>query len=112
MKSTKEMNHVIANYMELKNGIYPSRSGKGYWETSIGSIDKTDADLLPYHTSWDWLIPVMAKVYKQSKSLDDGKKWRLGLIILSFDNHVIENNIEFAHRCVYDAIELINVEKD
>lgn len=63
--NTTENNKLIASFMELKRGIYPSRLGKGYYEnTPIGDVEVAEANLLPYHTSWDWLMPVVEKIGK------------------------------------------------
>ncbi len=60
--NTIENNKLIAEFMGLKVGIYPSIDGKGYWETPIGDVSRAEADRLPCHQSWDWLMPVVEKI--------------------------------------------------
>ena len=60
MNSIEENNRLIAEFMKLPRGIYPSQSGKGYWTTSIGDIE--DASKLLYHESWEWLMVVVDKI--------------------------------------------------
>lgn len=62
MKSKVENNKLIAIFMELKIGIYPSIDGKRYWETPIGDVSMDSANLLLYNSSWDWLMPVIEKI--------------------------------------------------
>jgi hypothetical protein len=53
--NTLEGNKLIAEFME-----YPS-NGFGKYVCPIKDIP-VEADELPYHTSWDWLMPVVEKV--------------------------------------------------
>lgn len=55
-------NKLIAEFMKLPVGIYPSSDGKGYWETPIGDISRNTQELLLYNSSWDWLMPVLSKI--------------------------------------------------
>ena len=56
--------------MDLKVGIYPSIDGAGYWETTIGDISRSDSNLLLYHKSWDWLMPVVEKIESLSYNFE------------------------------------------
>jgi rubrerythrin len=51
---------------------------------------------LPYHTSWDWLMPVAEKIYKE-RGLDDE-------IILMIRDSVAELNIESMYKVIVKFI--------
>lgn len=53
--NTTENNKLIAEFME-----YPS-NGFGKYICPVKDIP-VEADELPYHTSWDWLMPVVEKI--------------------------------------------------
>jgi len=54
-----ESNKLIAEFMELET------SDRRYFEhlTKDGKRQLTHYILLNYHTSWDWLIPVVIKCF-------------------------------------------------
>lgn len=60
---TKHKNAIIANFDDnAKNGKYPSRDGKGYWVIRGIEVEKTEPQLLKYHSSWNWLMCVVEKI--------------------------------------------------
>ena len=62
-----EANTLIAGFdIHIIQGIYPSGSGKGYWIYNGKDYDKTSPELLQYHTSFDWLMPVIDRIEKMS----------------------------------------------
>lgn len=81
-----EGNKLIANFMNLARDDTDKDFGPGYivndYKISDRFIVKTDVDYcspeeLPYHLSWDWLIPVISKISKLP-SLGDIKFPRTG----------------------------------
>ena len=61
MKSNK----LIAEFMDwgLKNDfLFPPG------DKSMHTIDGWNAEDIPYHKSWDWLIPVIDKCYQEHMS--------------------------------------------
>ena len=54
-------------------------------------------DEMKYHTSWDWLMPVAEKIYKQ-RGLDDE-------IILMIRDSVAELNIESMYKVIVEYIK-------
>lgn len=79
-------------------------------EIEEGVINSVEVmiELVDYHTSWNKLIPVMSKIYRKGVNLNNLKAFRLAKIIESFNQWVIEDNIEFAQKAVFDAIQLLN----
>jgi len=55
---------------------------------------------LQYHTSWDWLMPVAEKIYKE-RGLDDE-------IILMIRDSVAELNIESMYKTIVEFIKQYN----
>ena len=59
MKTTEQNNRMIAEFMGLVESSIPNK----YWtkKTEDGFGDGKLIDL-EYHTSWDWLMPVVYKI--------------------------------------------------
>ena len=55
---------------------------------------------LQYHTSWDWLMPVAEKIYKE-RGLDDE-------IVLMIRDSVAELNIESMYKTIVEFIKEYN----
>jgi len=55
---------------------------------------------LQYHTSWDWLMPVAEKIYKE-RGLDDE-------IILMIRDSAAELNIESMYKTIVEFIKQYN----
>ena len=55
---------------------------------------------LQYHTSWDWLMPVAEKIYKE-RGLDDE-------IVLMIRDSVAELNIESMYKTIVEFIKQYN----
>lgn len=93
---TKENNRLIAEFME-----YPG-DGKGlYFFHLKGNDVLVSADNLKYHTSWDWLIPVVEKIELLGYSVEKNfqrvdKDWQC---LITKGNDILFQ--EFA----YDSIE-------
>ena len=73
-------NKLIAGFMELREWLNESE--------------------LKYHTSWDWLMPVVQKCY------DSGAE---GQCIGDITMHLTEGNLEGTYRAVVDYIEGLSV---
>ena len=73
-------NKLIAEFMELREWLNESE--------------------LKYHTSWDWLMPVVQKCY------DSGAE---GQCIGDITMHLTEGNLEGTYRAVVDYIEGLSV---
>ena len=85
-----ESNKLIAEFM----GDITSMNAKVSFSKNCGVND------LQYHTSWDWLMPVAEKIYKE-RGLDDE-------IILMIRGSVAELNIESMYKTIVEFIKQHN----
>ena len=76
MKSEKTDNELIAEFMNLPANY---EDGSGFVHTNFKGNEEWgfNNDELEYSTSWDWLMPVVEKIYKVQPSafrisLEDG----------------------------------------
>ena len=87
-------NKKIAEFMELRfenNQYYKPIYNSGEW------LNESE---LKYHTSWDWLMPVVQRCY------DSGAE---GQCIGDITMHLTEGNLEGTYRAVVDYIEGLSV---
>jgi len=57
--NTQENNKLIAEFMDLLESSLPNK----YWtEQSKEGFGQGELVELQYHTSWDWLMPVVEKI--------------------------------------------------
>ena len=85
MKTTEEKNHLIAEFMgefnvhEVDGRYTCNNCGHEYSSMmSEEDIPMIHADCMPdivtlaqYHTSWDWLMPVVAKITRDEELIDN-----------------------------------------
>ena len=69
-------------------------------ENEDGSVGMIHAEEFEYHTSWDWLMPVVQKCY------DSGAE---GQCIGDITMHLTEGNLEGTYKSVVDYIEGLSV---
>lgn len=70
MKTTEEKNRMIAEFMgyEFDGNVYKTPHTKWKWMSSpisqegFDSTNELTINELDFHTSWDWLMPVVEKV--------------------------------------------------
>lgn len=107
--STKEMNEVIALFMGGVKQIIPQGGLHGYKEGSIlwmhlFSDNADPVTYLDYHTSWDWLMPVVKKI-KNIRGLHP----IAGMKAMSELNHgLVWIDIDRIHKGVYQFIQWHN----
>lgn len=97
----KEKNKLIAEFMGIES--YQFRN----YNMFIFDEDnhRTEIDL-HYHTSWDWLMPVVSEI----KTIGNiGDRFYEGLDRL--DTSIMEVDIELAYKNVVDIIEWYNENK-
>ena len=67
--NTQEKNKLIAEFMGLsiKEGVsyYTDENDMFPMNVEVKGVH------LPYHTSWDWLMPVVAKISRDAKYWED-----------------------------------------
>jgi len=106
---TLETNKLIAEFMGMEHCYRPY--GNGFMEVKeCGSV--IELDDLEYHTSWDWLMPVVEKVNKVS-GYDDYNTHRLHIQRV-FADCVFENAVskKEVHKAVVEFIKWYNENKN
>lgn len=88
----EEKNKLIAQFM----GVYTAENGYDY--SAIGNKG------VRYHTSWDWLMPVIEKC-KESQIFGSQR------LITNIYNRLLELDILATHANVVDFIEFYNQNK-
>ena len=87
-----ENNKLIAEFMGIK-----STNGLVFQDANTKEFHA-----IKYHTSWDWLMPVVQKI-EDYLSDNVGK-------VGYFDDGLISNDIEVRHKAVVDFIKQYNNE--
>lgn len=89
--TTEENNTLIANFME-----YPG-DGTGLYFTPHDSSEKlVSPGELPYHTSWDWIMPVVQKCLDSTPGTNYSKSERFQSYLGVMDFRSIE--------AIYEAV--------
>ena len=67
--NTTENNKLIAEFMGWKLQDNPTERWYGSYKEQNGILHKnTNKEPLLFHTSWDWLMPVVDKIERQHKA--------------------------------------------
>lgn len=104
--NTMKTNKLIAEFMELP--LVPCNIGtedgvvtEGYQHPKVNSPCTIDG--LQYKYSWDWLMPVVEKVFVLS---EDEEAWRMDI-----ESGLTTLNIDETYRAVVEFIEYYNKNK-
>ena len=65
--SNQENNKMIAEFMEVHEIMH---DGYSEYDFDDNTLDVVHEDELQYHTSWDWLMPVVKKCWRIINELD------------------------------------------
>jgi len=57
-----EGNQLIAEFHGWRHIPTPKGKGKGYWDFPDWKKANWDAGSFQYHSSWDWLMPMLEKI--------------------------------------------------
>ena len=94
--NTTENNKLIAEFMGLEIIYRPYSNGF----VELSETELCDVDDLKYHTSWDWLMPVVEKAFCVACNKDmEG--------IMGADNHrqnIIDEHLMFNKIGTYEAV--------
>lgn len=106
-----DQNKLIAEFMgqkpiSINTYIYDSELGRSYWHI----------DMMQYSKDWQWLLPVVQKIWKILKSLKTSTTiYKKYLHEESFDKTlsdcVMSNNILYTYENVIHFITTYNAEK-
>lgn len=91
-----ESNRLIAEFMELPTQVFKS-GNVNYYFREFNSGSWYEEHELSYNESWDWLMPVIEKIYKE-RGLDDE-------IVLMIRDSVAELNIESTYKFIVEFIK-------
>ena len=98
----KENNKIIANFMGYtlnENNEYPIEyiTVQGHWDTcSIQDLN--------YHKSWDWLMPVVEKIFKDFYKLNPCPIY----LKINIEKALNEVNIEAVYNACVEFIKWYN----
>ena len=104
METIEEKNGMIANFMGVKfkddneyiNELKEMRSNGIFFEQGYMASE------LKYHTSWDWLMPVVDAIY--NTDIDEQATNEIGDIT----HALLDVNINAVHEAVVNFIEFYN----
>lgn len=111
MKTTEENNKMIAEFMGaiLKNSsVFHSLNNKNELWLPIHGICRYDTTqvgngkILGYHTSWDWLIPVIDKI-QSTKQYCEYKNYNSSMV----SDGGIDINTKFIEITYYSVVKFI-----
>ena len=92
-------NKLIADFMGMKFG----EDGTMCYDDAENIHPPTPTDMLAFHTSWDWLMPVAHKCYELGAE---------GECIGDITMHLTEGDISGTYKAVVEFIEAKSVEAD
>lgn len=106
----EQMNEAIALFMGLENDRQEWRLPhrpvvflrEGYW---------IPVRKLQYHSSWDWLMPVVIKIKELIRDADYDKRVQMSQRLKPIQNETINVNIGATHYCVYQFIQWYQTNK-
>jgi len=103
--NTSETNKLIVDFMEepmLGEGVYTILNSQ------TGETEFLETSELRYDKSWDWLMPVIQKVYDEVGPKIDGMNGMNENLIGDISTAILDGNIEEAYTAVVFSIELYN----
>ena len=113
--NTLENNNLLAEFMGYKFRENMPKQPNGYQKDSevgtgkyltIGETIEIARAKLTYHTDWNHLMPVIAKV----NSIVKGKPVTqdMPMVGRELQTAMLENDVLTAHRCISDMIKYLN----
>ena len=102
MKTIKENNRLIAEFMGFKLQSNTDERWFGQWFTISNGTWANRIEILHFHTSWDWLMPVVDAIY--NTDIDEQATNEIGDIT----HALLDVNINAVHEAVVNFIEFYN----
>ena len=92
MKTIEEKNRMIAEFMGFKLQDDPNERWFGQYFTVPNKVWANRIELLHFHASWDWLMPVVEKI----ESVNEGVPQQLlNASLFSYIEEVYSSVVEF-----------------
>jgi len=108
---SKENNKLIAEFMGMKLGDDKTM----YYDDAENLHPPTPVDELKFHTSWDWLMPVVEKIECTTTDNNDNSDSFFNVMIEVFECNINGGDIcicksgNTKHKAIYKAVvEFIN----
>lgn len=108
----EQMNEAIARFMGGTRVLHPEQ--KFFNEDFYGYVCHDgrwwNEKCLKYHTSWDWLMPVVEKIHRLKEWRKDGKELRMFSTIsvdMEFDGHYKQSRCSIIGTITYCHNETI-----
>lgn len=106
MEKKLEENKLIADFMGWKEQTDPTEKNFGSFRTDEGILHKnTNTEPLLFHSSWDWLMPVIDSIYNMG--FDEQENNKIGNIT----HALVDINIEDTYKSVLEFIKWYNKRK-
>ena len=105
--NTNETNELIAEFIGLAMQHASSDGQFPMYENPLTG-EYQYAEYLMYDESWDWLMPVIQKVYDEVGPKIDGMNGMNENLIGDISTALLDGNIEEAYTAVVRSIELYN----
>ncbi len=121
MNTTEENNKLIAEFMGFKTGMtwledgeYETPHSQQKWvETGIScgweSVREFFPDEMKFHTSWDWLMPVVEKCFTNQQFNAGSEE---DVLIMKLNDAILTVNINEVHKAVVEFIKWYNENKE
>lgn len=97
--NTQENNLLIAEFMGMTYGD-PNDDSVMIQMTPKGN-EVVPIESMEYHTSWDWLMPVVEKCFVKQEEVSDDLSFKL-------NDALLETNIESLYKAVVEFIKQYN----
>ena len=97
--NTQENNQLIAEFMGMTYGD-PNDNSVMMQMTPKGN-EVVPIELMEYHTSWDWLMPVVVECFDRQEEVSDDLSFKL-------NDTLLETNIESLYKIVVEFINQLN----
>ena len=111
--TTQETNKLIAEFMGMTNDV-PHNKSMMIFKTEQGYNDVISINELQYHTSWDWLMPVVERIEEAEDLMSQEKFIRIEYDVCIIPHHKGEiteygmTKIEATYKAVVQFIEYYN----
>ena len=105
-------NELIAEFMELETKTFKSGILNYYYQGAFEG-NWFEKEELSYHTSWDWLMPVVEKIESLRSGSGDAYRFNIDMCNVDIENTEINitttHKIKATHQAVVEFITTLSV---